>query len=59
MITGEKRTKEINVTQEQLDAWENGAYIQDVMPHLTPAEREFIITGITEEEWNETIKDED
>lgn len=25
--------------------------IQDVLPYLTPSEREFIMTGITEDEW--------
>lgn len=45
---------DLNVTQEQLDQYESGdVLIQDVFPHLTPAEREFIMTGITEEEWNQ------
>ena len=26
-------------------------FIQEAMPHLTPDEREFIMTGITAEEW--------
>src|SRR5271155_5601700 len=28
-----------------------GTAIQDFFPHLTPAQREFIITGTTAEEW--------
>ena len=29
------------------------------MPHLTPGEREFILTGITDEEWDELFAEED
>ena len=43
---------EIEVTQEQLSSWESGTLIQNAMPHLTPDEREFIMTGITPEEWD-------
>jgi len=57
-FTGITHTKEINVTREQLTAWRNGALIQNAMPHLTPGEREFIKTGITEEEWDATFSHE-
>ena len=43
---------EIDVTQEQIALWESGTLIQNAMPHLTPDEREFIMTGITPEEWD-------
>lgn len=52
MLTGIERTLEIPVTQEQLTAWEQGELIHKAMPNLTAAEREFIQTGINEEEWN-------
>lgn len=55
MLTGNVSTMDINVTFEQLDAWDNGMLIQDVMPELTPFEREFIKTGITQEEWDATF----
>jgi hypothetical protein len=29
------------------------------MPHLTPDEREFIMTGITEEEWDELFSEDE
>lgn len=51
-ITRGNITKDINVTQEQLDEWQQGGLIQNVMPHLTADEREFIMTGITSEEWD-------
>jgi hypothetical protein len=32
-------------THQQLKAWVNGAHIQAVMPDLSPAERELLISG--------------
>lgn len=52
-LTGVTRTKEINVTEEQLWAWQNGALIQDAMPQLSADDREFVKTGITGEEWDQ------
>jgi hypothetical protein len=53
-----EHTLEINVSQEQLDRWYAGTLIQHAMPHLTPDEREFLMTGITAEEWKETFGDD-
>lgn len=50
-FTGNVNTLEINVTQEQLNSWENGELIQNAMPNLSSDEREFIKTGITSEQW--------
>jgi hypothetical protein len=44
---------DIDVTNDQLAAWRDGASIQVAMPHLTPDEREFIKNGITSSEWEE------
>ena len=50
----------LDVTGEQIERWVAGELVQDVMPNLTPEEREFMITGITPEEWDETFSvDED
>ena len=43
----------IDVSLVQYRDWLRGVPIQDAMPNLTPNEREFIMTGITPEEWNE------
>ena len=51
MSTGIVRTLDLPVTQEQLDLWESGLVIQRAMPNLTADEREFIMTGITGDEW--------
>ena len=50
-VTGITRNLDIDVTKEQLVRWEAGALIQDVMGHLSAQDREFIITGITDDEW--------
>lgn len=54
-LTNQVHIHEINVTQKQLDEWRSGALIQNVMPHLSPADREFIMTGTTEEEFTEAF----
>jgi len=52
-------TMEIDVTQEQLDRWKFGhLLIQEAMPNLTGYEREFIMTGITKEEWDGVFSDD-
>lgn len=51
--TGITREMELNITDEQIMKYEKGALIQDAFPNLTPSEREFLMTGITEDEWND------
>jgi len=56
MFTGEVHSMELPVTTQQLERWERGAeYIQDVFPKLTADQREFIKTGVTKEEWDNTF----
>jgi hypothetical protein len=57
-MTGIIREIEINVTEEELKSWRNGALIQDAMPQLTRDDREFIKTGIIAEEWDNLSSDE-
>lgn len=51
-LTGEENTLRLPVSQVQMERWEMGELAQDVFPHLSPSQREFIISGITEEEWD-------
>jgi hypothetical protein len=51
MVSGEVHTLDLPVTAEQMAAYEVGALLQDAFPNLAPPEREFILTGITPEEW--------
>ena len=53
LLTGAERVREMNITQDQLNAWAAGALIQNVFPHLSDEDREFIKTGVTGEEWDE------
>jgi hypothetical protein len=46
-----ERSLELDVTDEEIKAWKAGMLIQDAMPRLTTDEREFMMTGITAEEW--------
>lgn len=57
MVTGNVTTKDIDVSVQQLDAWQNGLLIQDAMPQVSAPDREFIKTGITREEWDGLFKD--
>ena len=59
MFTGIERTLDLDFTAEQLAEWKNGALIQNAMPNLSAADREFIMTGVTDEEWDEEFGDEE
>jgi hypothetical protein len=57
MLSGVTRSRDIDVTEEEYDRWRSGVLIQRAMPHLSDVDREFIMTGITEEEWNAEMKE--
>jgi hypothetical protein len=54
-LTGKENTLNIDVTPEQLIRIENRMntteLIQNIVPNLSMADREFLMTGITNEEW--------
>ena len=52
IFTGRVRELELDVTQEQIDRWQNGELIQNAMPHLSIDEREFLISGMLSHEWD-------
>ena len=54
-FTGIEHTLDIPVTQEQLDSWKSGVSIQNAMPNISAEDREFIKTGVTAQEWNDTF----
>ena len=51
--SGNVNTRDIDVTVEQLEEWQGGVLIQIAMPHLSPNDREFLMSGMTPEEWDE------
>jgi hypothetical protein len=57
LISGKVSSMELPVNPLELDAYHAGtANIQDVFPHLTDEQREFIKSGITPEEWEVHIR---
>ncbi len=58
-ISGVERTLELDVTQAQIDLWQAGELIQRAMPQLSRQEREFVMTGMTQQEWDATFGDDD
>ena len=54
-LSGKENTMNIEVTQYEMIRIENRynskELIQNIVPHLTMEEREFLMTGITPEEW--------
>ena len=55
ILTGKENTLDLPVTEEQLKLWKNGTPIQEVMPHLNDSQREFIMTGITDNVWEDFL----
>lgn len=54
------RTLDIDMTQDQYDDWLMGDdLIQHALPHLSDSDREFLMTGITDEEWDSLMVDDD
>ena len=65
-FTGIEHTLDLpTVTEERLaQCWRfnpngEGKHIQQVFPELTAAEREFLMTGVTAEEWQDVFGEED
>lgn len=54
-LTGKETTLELDLTNDQLERLlnrrRNGELIQNIVPHLSPDEREFLLTGYTKEDW--------
>jgi len=57
IVSARDNTMELDVTQEMLDEWQAGAKIQDVMPHLSADEREFLISGLLPHEFDALCTD--
>jgi len=53
-ISGVTRTKDIDITPAQLREIEDPQrkrLIQQIVPHLSSEDREFLMTGVTSAEW--------
>jgi hypothetical protein len=54
-LTGRENSQNVEITLQELIRIEHrmvtGELIQDIVPFLSRTEREFLMTGITQEEW--------
>lgn len=58
--TGVTHTREIPITKLEYEQWlGTNTLIQVAFPLLTPDEREFLISGVTPEEWDELFGEDD
>ena len=57
-LTGRVNQMELPVTPEQFREWQTSrTLIQNAFPQLTPDQREFLLTGSTQQEWDDLFKD--
>lgn len=54
-LTGAINTRDLDITPKQYTQYLSGTLAQLAFPHLSADDREFLITGITPEEWREHI----
>ena len=56
ILSNKTNTLDIQVSQDQMTAWQNGELIQNAMPGLSSDDREFLMTGITPDEWENNFE---
>ena len=62
VLTRKMNTMELPISQEHLDIYDNvgDILVQDAFPNLNAEQREFLLSGITPQEWKDTFgEDED
>jgi hypothetical protein len=58
VISGVIHTRDIPVNPDDYISWELGVgSIQDLIPYLSDNDREFILSGITSDEWDSVFDD--
>lgn len=59
VLTKQINTMELPILQEHLDIYDTvgDILVQDAFPNLNAEQREFLISGITPQEWNKYIGD--
>lgn len=58
-LSGKMHEMDLPITQDQITNYVSGAFVQDAFPQLNAGEREFIVTGITPEEWAEVFGEDE
>lgn len=54
IYSGTVRVKDLPITHQQIIEYEKGKDISKCMPHLSHADMMFFVSGITDEDWDET-----
>ena len=58
-FTGKINILELDITEEQFNRITAGVEtIQTIVPHLSPDEREFLITGIVSDSWDQIFPEQ-
>ena len=57
ILTGKENTMRLRMNDLQFEQWQAGGKVQDVFPHLTIQEREFLISGMLPEEQDEIFNE--
>ena len=59
VITRQMNTMELPISQDHLDIYDTvgDILVQDAFPNLDKEQREFLISGITPDEWNKHLGD--
>lgn len=56
MLTGKVHSRVIPISAAEYEEWRvSRSLIQNTFPHLSADDREFLISGITPEEWDQTF----
>jgi hypothetical protein len=62
IIDGRERTMEfampLNTFRERFGRWRKGELLQNAFHGCSASQREFIMTGMTDEQWDETVPQE-
>ena len=59
ILTGVERTRNIPVNPDDMAIWQAGlGNVQDLMPYLNDSDREFILSGITDGEWDKVFTEQ-
>lgn len=58
-VSGIEHEMDMSITTQEFDRLANGELIQNVCPHLTTEEREFFISGVYNDEWDEFLPPEE